>query len=97
MGLHSIVARWLGLRPPVYAGRTVARGLSLFPEGHGLERGAIQQFVEVGKRAGFVALNDKEVYWFFAVMGPPKGTINRLNLYVLTSKHVGVFFFFFQL
>ncbi|XP_030543751.1 monooxygenase 2-like [Rhodamnia argentea] len=71
-GLHSIVARWLGLRPPVCTGRSVVRGLSLFPEGHRLEPGVIQQFVDVGKRAGFIALNDKELYWFCVVMGSPK-------------------------
>ncbi|KAF8011892.1 hypothetical protein BT93_I0123 [Corymbia citriodora subsp. variegata] len=33
-GVHSVVARWLGLRSPVYSGRLAVRGLSVFPEGH---------------------------------------------------------------
>ncbi|KAF8011887.1 hypothetical protein BT93_I0118 [Corymbia citriodora subsp. variegata] len=73
-GVHSIVARWLGLRPPVYSGRSAVRGLSVFPKGHGFDHGhAIQQFVDVGTRAGFIALNDKELYWFFGAACPPKG------------------------
>ena len=74
--MHSIVARWLGLRPPVYSGRSAVRGLSVFPKGHGYDQShGIHQFVDVGKRAGFVTLNDKEVYWFCGAMCPPKGTI----------------------
>ncbi|KAK3431613.1 hypothetical protein EUGRSUZ_E03421 [Eucalyptus grandis] len=33
----------------------------------------IQQFLDVGERAGFIALNDKEVYWFLGATCPPKG------------------------
>jgi len=74
--VHSIVARWLGLRPPVYSGRSAVRGLSVFPKGHGFDHGhPIQQFLDVGERAGFIALNDKELYWFFGATCPPKGTM----------------------
>ncbi|XP_015581416.2 monooxygenase 2 [Ricinus communis] len=62
-GVHSVVAQWLGLSAPFHSGRSSVRGLSVFPQGHGLEQ-AIKQFVDVGKRAGFVPLNDKEIYWF---------------------------------
>ncbi|XP_050292491.1 monooxygenase 2-like isoform X1 [Quercus robur] len=62
-GVHSVVARWLGLTTPVSSGRWGVRGLAIFPEGHGLDVD-VQQFVTIGKRAGFAALNDKEVYWF---------------------------------
>ncbi|XP_030517159.2 monooxygenase 2-like [Rhodamnia argentea] len=73
-GVHSIVAHWLGLRPPVYSGRSAVRGLTVFPKGHGYDRSrGIEQFVDVGKRAGFLTLNDKEVYWFFAGKSPPRG------------------------
>ncbi|KAF8011889.1 hypothetical protein BT93_I0120 [Corymbia citriodora subsp. variegata] len=71
-GVHSIVARWLGLRSPVYSGRSAVRGLAVFPKGHAYGQ-TIQQFVDVGKRAGFVAINDKELYWFFLGKTPPKG------------------------
>ncbi|KAL4644078.1 hypothetical protein ACB092_02G137400 [Castanea dentata] len=52
-GVHSVVAH----------GRWAVRGLAIFPEGHGLNHEA-QQFVTIGKRAGFIPLNDKELYWF---------------------------------
>ncbi|KAJ4952268.1 hypothetical protein NE237_029100 [Protea cynaroides] len=41
-GVHSLVARWLGLMAPE----------------------EIYQFIDEGKRAGFVPLTDKELYWF---------------------------------
>ncbi|KAJ4827765.1 hypothetical protein Tsubulata_020865, partial [Turnera subulata] len=62
-GVHSVVARWLGLSDPVDSGRSAARGLAIYPEGHGLKQ-EVHQFVDVGKRAGFGPLNDKEIYWF---------------------------------
>ncbi|KAB1210326.1 FAD-dependent urate hydroxylase [Morella rubra] len=62
-GVHSDVAHWLGLRPPVNSGRWAVRGLAVFPEGHGWNLEG-RQFVTAGKRAGFVPLNDKELYWF---------------------------------
>ncbi|KAF8011890.1 hypothetical protein BT93_I0121 [Corymbia citriodora subsp. variegata] len=71
-GVNSIVARWLGLSPPAYSGRSLALGLSVYPEGHGFEHGVRHQFVDVGKRAGFITLDDKDVYWFCEVMDPHK-------------------------
>ncbi|XP_057970095.1 monooxygenase 2-like [Malania oleifera] len=62
-GVHSMVARWLGLSAPVHSGRSAARGLAHFPEPHGLEH-AIYQFLDSEKRAGFVPLSDKDFYWF---------------------------------
>ncbi|KAK1300867.1 hypothetical protein QJS10_CPB13g01357 [Acorus calamus] len=64
-GVHSVVARWLGLTAPVRSGRSVVRAIAVFPNGHGFE-GEVQQFLDVGKRAGIVPLNDKEVMWFMA-------------------------------
>ncbi|BFG35177.1 hypothetical protein CerSpe_214510 [Prunus speciosa] len=62
-GVHSVVARWLGLSAPVSSGRWAARGLATFPEGHRFNY-EFQQFITADKRAGFVPLNDKELYWF---------------------------------
>ncbi|CAN0839941.1 Monooxygenase 2 [Linum grandiflorum] len=67
-GLHSVVAQWLGLSPPVHSGRSAVRGLAFYPEGHGFGD-SIRQFVDSGKRAGFVPLNDKELYWFLTCQG----------------------------
>ncbi|KAI4374181.1 hypothetical protein MLD38_012205 [Melastoma candidum] len=61
-GVHSAVARKLGLRIPIHSGRQAVRGLATFPEGHGMT--SFKQFVDGGKRAGMVPINDKELYWF---------------------------------
>ncbi|OWM76401.1 monooxygenase 2-like [Punica granatum] len=71
-GVHSVIARRLKLGSPVHSGRFAVRGLSVYPEGHGLAR-TVQQYVDVSKRAGFVPLNDNEIYWFFVCKTPPKG------------------------
>ncbi|KAK9286187.1 hypothetical protein L1049_014570 [Liquidambar formosana] len=71
-GVHSVVARWLGLSKPVDSGRWAVRGLAMFPQGHGLKQEA-QQFVDTGKRAGLIPLTDKEVYWFFGGKSTIKG------------------------
>ncbi|KAK3411521.1 hypothetical protein EUGRSUZ_I00273 [Eucalyptus grandis] len=71
-GVHSRIARWLGLSEPVDSGRSAIRGIAVYPQGHGLNH-EVQQFVDVSKRGGFIPLNDKEVYWFLACKAPPKG------------------------
>ncbi|XP_062007240.1 monooxygenase 2-like [Rosa rugosa] len=72
-GVHSVVSRWLGLSEPVLSGRSAVRGLAVYPQGHGLEKN-VQQYVGSGRRAGFVPLTDKEIYWFFSCTSPAKGT-----------------------
>ncbi|KAJ6299003.1 hypothetical protein OIU76_020054 [Salix suchowensis] len=68
-GVHSVVARWLGLAEPVHSGRSAVRSLAVFPQGHGLKH-EVQQFVDQqDKRAGFVPLNDSEFYWFLTCKG----------------------------
>ncbi|KAL5753934.1 hypothetical protein ACOSP7_022154 [Xanthoceras sorbifolium] len=71
-GVHSLVARWLGLAAAVNSGQSAARGLAVFPQGHGLNKD-VHQFLDVGIRAGFVALTDEEVNWFFTCKSPPNG------------------------
>ncbi|KAJ9703938.1 hypothetical protein PVL29_005284 [Vitis rotundifolia] len=70
-GVHSFVARKLGLAEPVNSGRSAVRGMAVFPEGHGMGD-EVQQFVDVGIRAGMVPLNDKEIYWFLTFKSTPK-------------------------
>ncbi|OVA03326.1 Monooxygenase [Macleaya cordata] len=69
-GVHSVVARWLGLKDVVHSGRYAVRGLGVFPEGHGLKH-EVQQFVDKGRRFGIAPLTDKEVYWFMAYQPLP--------------------------
>uniref|UniRef100_A0A803PCG8 FAD-binding domain-containing protein n=2 Tax=Cannabis sativa TaxID=3483 RepID=A0A803PCG8_CANSA len=73
-GVHSMVARCLGLAEPTYSGRSAVRGLAVYPQGHGLKK-EVQQFVGDGKRAGFVPISDKEIYWFLTYsVSPQEGT-----------------------
>ncbi|KAK8448803.1 hypothetical protein SEVIR_7G104600v4 [Setaria viridis] len=62
-GVHSVVARWLGLPEPASSGRSAVRGLSTFPGGHGAKR-ELRQFLSQGLRAGMVPISDTDVYWF---------------------------------
>ncbi|OEL27479.1 hypothetical protein BAE44_0011500 [Dichanthelium oligosanthes] len=62
-GVHSVVARWLGMSEPVSSGRSAVRGLSIFPDGHGIKR-ELRQFLSQGLRAGMVPISNTDVYWF---------------------------------
>ncbi|KAK1661076.1 hypothetical protein QYE76_049235 [Lolium multiflorum] len=62
-GVHSVVARWLGLSEPVTSGRSAVRGLAVYPDGHGLKK-EVWQFLSEGLRAAMVPINNTEVYWF---------------------------------
>lgn len=84
--MHSVVARWLGLAEPVYSGRSAVRGLAVFPQGHGLDNN-VQQYLGLGRRAGFVPLNDKEIYWFFTCTSPAKGSKHQTIPFVLLSDN----------
>ncbi|KAF7067603.1 hypothetical protein CFC21_073471 [Triticum aestivum] len=62
-GVHSVVARWLGLSEPVTCGRSAVRGLAVYPDGHGMKK-ELRQFLSAGLRASMVPISDTEVYWF---------------------------------
>uniref|UniRef100_R7WFC3 FAD-binding domain-containing protein n=1 Tax=Aegilops tauschii TaxID=37682 RepID=R7WFC3_AEGTA len=62
-GVHSVVARWLGLSEPVTCGRSAVRGLAVYPDGHGMKR-ELRQFLSAGLRASMVPISETEVYWF---------------------------------
>jgi 2-polyprenyl-6-methoxyphenol hydroxylase-like FAD-dependent oxidoreductase len=62
-GVHSAVAQWLGLSQPMSSGRWAARGMAVYPEGHGL-RHEVRQYLSAGTRSGQVIINSKEIYWF---------------------------------
>ncbi|KAK1592094.1 hypothetical protein Q3G72_019401 [Acer saccharum] len=83
-GVHSVVARWLGLAAPVHSGRSAARGLALFPQGHGLDQ-SVNQLKDVGKRAGFIPINDKEVYWYFICESPPQGLFFLHSFWIIVK------------
>ncbi|RLN40823.1 hypothetical protein C2845_PM01G35870 [Panicum miliaceum] len=60
-GVHSVVARWLGLSEPVSCGRSAVRGLAVYPSGHGLKR-ELRQFLSEGLRAGMMPVSSTHVY-----------------------------------
>ncbi|CAN6248601.1 unnamed protein product [Urochloa humidicola] len=62
-GVHSVVARWLGLPEPSSSGRSAVRGLSVFPGGHSVKR-ELRQFLSQGLRAGMIPISDTAIYWF---------------------------------
>ncbi|XP_057996269.1 monooxygenase 2 [Hevea brasiliensis] len=66
-GVNSAVAKWLGLSAPIHSGQAAVRGLAVFPQGLGFKK-EVAQFVDVGKRAAFVPLTDKELYWALACL-----------------------------
>ncbi|XP_062186073.1 monooxygenase 2-like [Phragmites australis] len=62
-GVHSVVARWLGMSEPASSGRSAVRGLSVYPHGHSMKR-ELRQFLSEGLRAGMVPISDTDIYWF---------------------------------
>lgn len=72
--MHSVVARFLRLAEAVKSGRSAARGLAVFPEGHGLES-EVQQLKYMDKRGGIIPINDKEAYWYLNCMSSAKGIL----------------------
>lgn len=62
-GVHSVVARWLGMSEPLSSGRSAVRGLSVYPDGHGVKK-ELRQFLSEGLRAGMVPISDTDIYWF---------------------------------
>lgn len=80
--MHSVVAGWLGLASPVHSGRSAVRGLAVFPQGHGLVKQDVYQFVGAGLRAGFAPLTDKDIYWALDCASPANGTsFNHASLF----------------
>ncbi|CAL4920828.1 unnamed protein product [Urochloa decumbens] len=63
-GVNSVVAKWLGLAKPSYSGRSAARGLAHYPDGHGFEPKFLQ-FIGHGFRSGMLPCNETDIYWFF--------------------------------
>nr|CAB3501982.1 unnamed protein product [Digitaria exilis] len=63
-GINSVVAKWLDLAKPSHSGRSAARGLAHYPNGHGFEPNFLQ-FIGNGFRYGMVHCNETDIYWFF--------------------------------
>jgi 2-polyprenyl-6-methoxyphenol hydroxylase-like FAD-dependent oxidoreductase len=84
-GVHSVVARWLGLPEPGSSGRSCVRGLSIFPNGHGIKR-ELRQFLSQGLRAGMVPISDTDVYWFLVNDTVPAGKPSHCTRHTASSR-----------
>ncbi|TVU14543.1 hypothetical protein EJB05_38018 [Eragrostis curvula] len=73
-GVHSVVARWLGMSEPVSSGRSCVRGLSVFPSGHRVKF-EIRQFLSEGLRAGMMPICHTDIYWFLVNNTVPAGNL----------------------
>ncbi|KAI6701023.1 hypothetical protein NL676_015347 [Syzygium grande] len=62
-GVNSVVAKWLGFKAPAVVGRCAVRGFAYYENGHGFEP-KLFQLIGEGFRSGFVACDDKTMYWF---------------------------------
>ncbi|KAK9944190.1 hypothetical protein M0R45_009768 [Rubus argutus] len=62
-GVNSVVAKWLGFKPPVFTGRSAIRGRANFKSSHGFDPIFMQYFGN-GVRSGAIPCDDKYVYWF---------------------------------
>ncbi|XP_047976186.1 monooxygenase 2-like [Salvia hispanica] len=62
-GVNSIVAKWMGLKSPISAGRAAIRGYVVYPQGHGFEP-KLYAYFGGGVRLGFAPCDDKGIYWF---------------------------------
>ncbi|KAI5058155.1 hypothetical protein GOP47_0026325 [Adiantum capillus-veneris] len=62
-GAGSVVAKWMNMGEPRYAGYTATRGLAVYPDGHNLSPTA-KQILGRGVRAGIVPMDANSAYWF---------------------------------
>lgn len=80
-GVHSRVARWLGLGEPVNSGRSAVRGLSIFPQGHQFDHD-FTRFVDVSFNGAFVPLTDTELFWGLVVGN--SAPLGNLPIYLMS-------------
>ncbi|KAL1831378.1 monooxygenase 2 [Daucus carota subsp. sativus] len=66
-GVHSQVARWLGLGEPVDSGRFGLRALSVYPQGHGLDHDVFR-FTHTGFNGGFVPFTKTDLYLYLTTL-----------------------------
>ena len=73
-GVNSLVAKWLGLKKPSFSGRSAARGLTVFPNGHRFNPDLTQYFGK-GFRCGFMPCDESSIYWYFTWTSTSQGTV----------------------
>ncbi|GKV35150.1 hypothetical protein SLEP1_g43454 [Rubroshorea leprosula] len=76
-GAHSVVADFLGLKPPKLFVLWAVRGLTCYPSGHGLPT-ELTRFQGENFIIGRIPIDDKLVYWFVSNRGyPPDSNISK--------------------
>ncbi|KAF6159025.1 hypothetical protein GIB67_022180 [Kingdonia uniflora] len=68
-GVNSVVAKWLGLKKPLFTGRSAIRGTAHYKDDHSFGPTFLQFFGD-GFRSGFMPCNRKIMYWFFTYNTP---------------------------
>ncbi|KAI0500031.1 hypothetical protein KFK09_018239 [Dendrobium nobile] len=64
-GVNSVVAKWLGLRPLLFSGRSASRGILNASQSSISRRRLIEYFFGEGFRAGISHCDEDTIYWFF--------------------------------
>ncbi|KAH0456280.1 hypothetical protein IEQ34_014187 [Dendrobium chrysotoxum] len=64
-GVNSVVAKWLGLKPLLFSGRSASRGMLNAPQFSISSRRLIEYFFGEGFRAGISHCDEDTIYWFF--------------------------------
>ncbi|XP_072955965.1 monooxygenase 2-like [Typha angustifolia] len=88
-GVNSLVANWLGLKKPVYSGRSATRGLAEFSSGHDFKP-ELLQFVGEGYRSGLLPCSETSAYWCFTWIPSPQEkeveeSATKMKQYVLSK------------
>ncbi|KAI5071121.1 hypothetical protein GOP47_0013372 [Adiantum capillus-veneris] len=62
-GIGSVVAKWMNMGEPRFAGYAATRGLAVYPDGNNLHNEA-KMIMGRGVRAGIVPMDANRAYWF---------------------------------
>jgi hypothetical protein len=89
--VNSVVAKWLGLKKPVFTGRSGVRGCATFKSSHGFDPIFMMYFGN-GFRSGVVPCDDKTVFWFFGwcptSQGKPFTAVLGLHCFYLVFSRI---------
>jgi hypothetical protein len=66
------VSQWLGLSQATASVRSIIHGLAEFDNGHNFSN-ELQEYILKDRRAAYVPVNDKDVYWCITHDSDPKG------------------------
>jgi len=73
-GANSVVADFLGLKPPEFLSLSQVRGYTEYPSGYDF-RNEYVQFTGDHSLIARIPIDKKLVYWFMTMEADPKGTL----------------------